>query len=83
MLSNCGAWEDSWGSLRLQGDQTNYPKGNQPWIFIGRIVAEAEAPKLWSPDRKSWLIGKDAGKDWRQKKKRVAEDKMISNHSFD
>ena len=27
------------------------PKGNQPWIFIGR--AEAEAPILWPPDTKS------------------------------
>ena len=41
------------------------PKGNQPWIFIGRTVAEAEAPILWPPDAKSQLIGKDpdAGKD--------------------
>ena len=31
------------------------PKGNQSWIFIGRIDAEAEAPILWSPDAKSWL----------------------------
>ena len=31
------------------------PKGNQPWIFIGRIYADAEAPILWSPDVKSWL----------------------------
>ena len=47
------------------------PKGNQPWIFIGRIDAEAEAPILWPPDVKSWLIGKDpdAGKDWRQEEK--------------
>ena len=39
------------------------PKGNQPWIFTGRI--EAEAPILWLPDVKSWLMGKDpdAGKD--------------------
>ena len=30
-------------------------------------------------DVKSWLIGKDpdAGKDWRQKKKRGAEDEML------
>ena len=35
------------------------PKGNQPWIFIKRIDAEAEAPKLWSHDAKSQLIGKD------------------------
>jgi len=42
------------------------PKGNQPWIFIGRTGAEAEAPILWPPDGKSQLIGKDfdAGKDW-------------------
>ena len=46
------------------------PKGNQPWIFIGRTDAEAEAPILWPPDAKSWFIAKkdpDAGKDWRQK----------------
>ena len=35
------------------------PKGNQPWIFIGRTDAEAEAPVLWPPDVKNWLIGKD------------------------
>ena len=35
------------------------PKGNQPWIFIKRIDAEAEAPKLWPTDVKNWLIGKD------------------------
>ena len=45
--------------------------------FIGR--AEAEAPTLWSPNVKSQLIGKDpdAGKDWRQKAKRVAEDEIV------
>jgi len=39
------------------------PKGNQAWTFIGRT--DAEAPILWLPDVKSWLIGKDpdAGKD--------------------
>jgi len=35
------------------------PKGNQPWIFIGRTDAEAEAPIIWLPDVKSLLIGKD------------------------
>ena len=41
------------------------PKGNQPWIFIGRTDAEAEAPILQLPDVTSQLIGKDpdAGKD--------------------
>ena len=34
------------------------PKGNQPWIFIGRTDAEAEGPILWPSDAKSWLVGK-------------------------
>ena len=40
---------------------------------------DAEASILWPPDTKSWLIGKDpnAGKDWEQKEKRVAEDEMV------
>ena len=55
------------------------PKGNQPWIFIGRTVAEPETPILWLPDAKSQLIEKDpdTGKDWRQKEKTVAEDEMV------
>ena len=49
------------------------PKGNQHWIFIGRTDAKAEVPILWSPDVKSWLIGKDpdAGEDWGQEEKKV------------
>ena len=41
------------------------PKGNQPWIFIGRTGGEAEAPILCPPDVKSQVIRKDpdAGKD--------------------
>ena len=35
------------------------PKGNQPFIFIGRTDVEAEAPILWLPDAKSQLTGKD------------------------
>ena len=57
-------------------------KGNQPLILFVRTVAEAEAPILWTPDVNSWLIGKDpdAGKDWRQKDKRVTKDKMVGWH---
>ena len=56
-----------------------HPKGNQSWIFIGRTDAEAEALILWPPDVKSRLIGKDpdAGKDWRQEEKKVAENEMV------
>ena len=56
-----------------------HPKGDQPWIFIGRT--DAEAPILWPPDEKSWLIGKDrdSGKDWGQQKS-VTEDEMVGWH---
>ena len=49
------------------------PKGNQSWILTGRADAEAEAPILWIGDVKSQLIRKepDAGKDWKQKEKRI------------
>ena len=59
--------------------QPVHPKGNSSWIFIDRTDAEAEAPILWPPDVKSLLIGKDpvAGKDWKQKRKRVAEDEKV------
>ena len=33
--------------------QPVHPKGNQCWIFIGRIDAEAETPILWPPDVKN------------------------------
>ena len=37
--------------------QPIHPKGNQFWIFIGRT--DAEAPILWPPDEKNWIIRKD------------------------
>ena len=53
------------------------PKENQPWIFIGKT--DAEAPILWPPGVKSWLIEKDpdAGKVWGQEEKKAAEDEMV------
>ena len=82
MLSNCGAEEDSWESLKEI--KTVNPKGNQPWIFIGRTDAEAEAPILWPPDVKNWLTGKDpdAGKDWGREEKGMTEDEMIGWHHW-
>jgi len=60
------------------------PKGNQPWIFIGRTDDEAEAPMIWPPNAKSWLTGKDpdARKVWEQEKKRVTEDEMVGWHHW-
>ena len=58
------------------------PKGNQSWVFIGRIDVEAETPILWPPDAKSWLIWKDpdAGKDWGQEEKGMTGDEMVGWH---
>ena len=52
------------------------PERNQPWRFILRIDAEAEALILWPPVGKNWLIRKDpyAGKYWRQEEKGTTED---------
>ena len=62
------------------------PKGNQPWILIGRTGAEAEALALilWPPHAKSWVIGKDsdAGRDWGQEEKRTTEDEMAEWHHW-
>ena len=75
MLLNCGVGEDSWESLRLQGDQTINPKGNQSWIFIEWTDAEAEAPILWPPDAKKWthwkrlMPGKIEGKRRREQQR--------------
>ena len=84
MLLNCGVGEDSWESLGLQGGPTVHPKGDQPWMFIGRTDAEAETPILWPPDAKSWLTGKhpDAGKDWGQEEKGATEDEMVWWHHW-
>ena len=52
-----------------------HPKGNHPWIFIGKTDAGAEAPKFWPPDAKSPLIrtDHDTGKDWKQEEKGTTE----------
>ena len=69
-------FESPLGSKEIK---TVNPKGNQPWIFIGRTDAEAETPILWPPDVKSWLIWKDpdAGKDWRQEEKGTTENEIV------
>ena len=62
--------------------QPVHPKGNQSWVFSGRTDVEAEAPILWPPDAKSWLIWKDpdAGKDCRQEEKGMTKDEMVGWH---
>ena len=67
------------GPLGCIETQPVNPKGNHYWIFIGRTDAEAETPILWLLDVKNWLIWKepDAGKDWREDEKGMAEDEMV------
>ena len=69
--------------LDIQEIKTANPKGNKPWIFIGRADAEAEAPILWPPAAKSQIIEKDidVGKDWEQEK-RATEDDMVGWHHW-
>ena len=64
-------------SLGLQEVKSVNPEGKQSWIFFGRT--HAEAPILWPPDAKSWLIRK-IKKDWRQWEKGTTKDKMIEWH---
>ena len=86
MLLNCSAGEDSFlflektleSPLDSKEIKPVNPKGNQFWVFTGRIDAEAEGPIFWPPDVKSQLIGKDPDvKDWKQKENRAAEDEMV------
>ena len=58
------------------------PKGKQPWIFFGRTDTEAEVPRLWPPDMKSQLTGKDpdAGKDWGKEEKATTGDETAGWH---
>ena len=67
------------GPLDYKEIQPVHSKGDQSWVFFARTDAEAEAPILWPPDAKNWLIGKDpdAGKDWRQEEKGMTENEMV------
>ena len=60
--------------------QAVHPKEDQSWVFIGTTDVEAETPKLWLPDAKTWRIWKDPDveKDWGQEEKGTTEDKMFN-----
>ena len=81
VLLNCGVGEDCWESLGLQGDPTS-PFWRSALGFLWKDDAKAEAPVLWPPYAKSWLIGKDsaAGRDWGQEEKGMTEDEMAGWH---
>ena len=79
ILSNCVLEKTFESPLNSKDIEPINPKINQLWIFIGRTDAEAEAPILWPPDSKNWLIWKDpdAGKNWRQDEKGTTEGEMV------
>ena len=58
------------------------PKGNHPWISIGRTDVEAEAPVLWPFCMEGQLIGKDSDAviDWGWEEKGVTEDETVWWH---
>ena len=60
------------------------PKGNQPWLFIGRTVAEAEAPILWQPKWKSNSLEKNLnlGKIEGRRRRELTEDEMVGWHHW-
>ena len=82
MLLNCGVGEDSWESLGWQGDQISQSKKKSTLKIHQKN--DAEAPILWPPDVKNWLILKDpdSGKDWRQEEKGTTEDKRVGWHHW-
>ena len=70
--------EETKNSLDSKGAKPVNTKGNQRRIVTGSTDAEAEAQILWTPEAKSWLIGKvpDAGKDWGQEEKGARQQRM-------
>ena len=92
MLLNCALKKTLENPLDSKEIQPVHPKGDQSWVFIGRIDTEAETPICWPPDAKNWLIRKDpdAGKDWRREEwerlrreeKETTEDEMVKWHHW-
>ena len=64
--------------------QPVHPKGDQSWVFTGRTDVEAEAPILWPPHAKSWLIRKDsdAGRNWGQEENGRTDNEMVGWHHW-
>ena len=84
MLLELWCWRTLESPLDCKEIQPVQPKGDQSWVFIGRIDAEAESPILWPPHEKSWLIAKDpdARRDCGQEEKGTTEDEMVGWHHW-
>ena len=76
-------WRRLESPLDLKEIKPVNPKGNQSWLFIGRIDAEAEAPILWPPDAKLTHWKRPCtGKDWGQEEKEATKDEMVGWHHW-
>ena len=85
MPSNCGAGEDPWRVLwTARRSNQSILKEINPKYSLEGLLLEAEAPIVWPPDAKSWLIWKDldAGKDWGQEEKGTTENEMAGWHHW-
>ena len=76
MLSNSVLEKTLESSLDGKEIKAVNPKGNQPWIFIGRTDAEAEAPILKPSDVKSWLIKKSLMLGKIEDRRRTGQQRM-------
>ena len=89
MLLNCGVGKTLESSLDSKEIQLVNSKGNQSWIYFGRTDVEAEAPIVWPPDAKSWLIrkilmlGKIEGKRRRGLQNMVGWHHWLDGHEFE
>ena len=81
---NCGAGEDSWESLGLQGDPTSPFWRRSALGFLWKEWCWSWNSSNWPPPAKSWLIAKDsdAGRDWGQEEKGTTEDEMSGWHHW-
>ena len=85
VLKNCCFWtavleKTLWESLGHKDIQPVNPKENQPWIFIKRTDAKAEAAILWPPYAKSRLTGKDPDLGKIKGKRRMGQKGMVGWH---
>ena len=73
-------WRVPWTARR--SNQSILKEISPECLSVLEGLIEAETPILWPPHVKSWCIWKDpdAGKDWRQEEKRMAEDEMVGWH---
>ena len=89
MLLNCGVGKTLGSSLDSKEIQLVNSKGNQSWIYFGRTDVEVEAPIVWPPDAKSWLmrktlmLGKIEGKRRRGLQNIVGWHHGLDGHEFE